>query len=671
MRSRRKAALAASGYAQEERRRKWLAQYDAQTDYDEFMISSSASLACDVERSRRVCAADVEIKSEDADADDAERADELGDLLFFDPAGPTALYGIDPVPPDTSARSRNRKATDPNKPSRIVRRLEKTSAGCEFLLCEWKRLRALAETGFWLAPDRFRAARMLGRQPVDALEHREVAMIFVASRGIIRLGKNEFDDLRGDMDEHALDLFMLRVKARFSDLFHDSTVAECRKVLIDLADEHITRLSSKCARHIKKATANAARTIDKMGEDQSPKGASATQLELKCMNTIKRLMAPYQKEREDRPKGGGRRAAGCPDEGRKVRAEWGGGGGETYGRADGGDPPGARDPRRTERGGEPSGGRARADEWERTMEELDESDIRACGGYLPLGRAVLDGGTLGETENEGGLDSGTRVEEGSDVDAGGDDLLRGVVIADCGEAFPARRPPTSAFGGTSPTRGEGAGGESVTNEANFNENVNSSNFYTSIGVTTNSGVDSRLDKGEIDHDLVGGENDCGEAFRECRPPTAACGGTSPTRGEGKQRSVGEAAPTQSVGARGIENSSAERGETIRTRELLTAACDGTSAPRGEETVADGHTTTASGDGGDSFPAREPPTTDCDGTSAPSGEEDDELRELQQQLAIETVKRQARAGPMAEAIRDLLASSPEAMEVLKPFIPRAP
>ncbi len=618
LRSRRKAALAASGYAQEERRRKWLAQYDAQTDYDEFMISSSASLACDVERSRRVCAADVEIMSEDADADDAERADELGDLLFFDPAGPTALYGIDPIPPDTSAPSRNRKATDPNKPSRIVRRLEKTSAGCEFLLREWKRLRSLAETGFWLAPDRFRAARMLGRQPVDALEHREVAMIFVASRGIVRLGKNEFDDLRGDMDEHALDLFMLRVKARFSDLFHDSTVAECRKVLIDLADEHITRLNSKCARHLKKATANAARTIDKMGDDQSPKGASATQLELKCMNTIKRLMAPYQKERKDKPRGGGKRAAGCPDEGRKVRGEWGaeraercgpggrsgGGGEETCGRADGGvrDPRrtergdggrsgrggeetcgradgGVRDPRRTERGGEPSGGRARADEWERTLEELDESDIRACGGYLPLGRAGLDGGTLGETENEGGLDSGTRVEEGSDVDAGGDDLLRGVVIADCGEAFPARRPPTSAFGGTSPTRGEGAGGESVTNEANFDENVNSSNVSTEIGITTNSGVDSGLDKGGIDGNFDGGENDggddFGEGFRVCRPPTAAFGGTSPTGGEGED--------AVDVGGDDLLRGAviADCGEAVRVRRPPTAACGGTSPTRGE------------------------------------------------------------------------------------------
>ena len=143
-----------------------------------------------------------------------------------------------------------------------------------------------------------------------------------------------------------------------------------------------------------------------------------------------------------------------------------------------------------------------------------------------------------------------------------------------------------------------------------------------------------------------------EAFRVCRPPTAACGGTSPTRGEGK-RGVGEAAPTQSVGARGIENSSSERGGTSHTRRAAATA------------VGEPHTTV----GGDSFPVRRPPTAACGGTSPTRGEE--ELRELQAQLAIETVKRQARAGPMADAIRDLLASSPEAMELLKPFLPRGP
>ena len=134
------------------------------------------------------------------------------------------------------------------------------------------------------------------------------------------------------------------------------------------------------------------------------------------------------------------------------------------------------------------------------MEELDESDIRACGGFLPLGRTGLASGTLGQTENGTGLAGGT--VEGSDVDAG--------------------------FGGVLPETGETASGESVTNEANCHEELKSSNYIANIGITTNSGVDSGLDKGEIDHDFDGGEIDGGEALRVCRPPTAACGGTSPT-----------------------------------------------------------------------------------------------------------------------------------------------
>ncbi len=155
----------------------------------------------------------------------------------------------------------------------------------------------------------------------------------------------------------------------------------------------------------------------------------------------------------------------------------------------------------------------------------------------------------------------------------------------------------AGFGGVLPETGEMASGESVTNEANFDENVNSSNFSTDIGLTTNSGVDSGLDKGEIDHDFDGGETDCGEAFRECQSPT--------------------------------------------------------------EDAGEPHTT----DCGDFSPVRRPPTTACGGTSPTGGAE-----EL---LAIETVKRQARAGPMADAIRDSLASSPEAMELLKEFLPRGP
>ena len=117
----------------------------------------------------------------------------------------------------------------------------------------------------------------------------------------------------------------------------------------------------------------------------------------------------------------------------------------------------------------------------------------------------------------------------------------------------------------------------MTNEPERDEEVKSSNYITHIGITTNSGVDSGLDKGGIDGDFDGGETaddaDCGEALRGSAPTAARCdrGRRCATPGcGGDERSVGEAAPTQSVGARGIENSSSERGETFRTRRPPTA-----------------------------------------------------------------------------------------------------
>ena len=249
------------------------------------------------------------------------------------------------------------------------------------------------------------------------------------------------------------------------------------------------------------------------------------------------------------------------------------------------------------------------------------------------------------------------------VDVVGDDLLRGAVIADCGEAVRVRRPPTAACGGTSPTSVDGARDESVTNEPERDEEVKSSNHITNIGITTNSDVDSGLDKSEVDSNFDGGETaddaECGEAFGPPRPP--AVGGETPGDGDRRlggaeaTRSVGEAAPTQSVGARGVEKSSSEKGETFRARRPPTAACGGTSPTGGEgmtneperdEEVKSSNYITHIGittnscvdsgldkgeidgdfDGGETecgeaFRVCRPPTAACGGTSPTRGEED--------------------------------------------------
>ena len=155
------------------------------------------------------------------------------------------------------------------------------------------------------------------------------------------------------------------------------------------------------------------------------------QYELRCKTSLERGVARFNKQAQDRIKGAGKRVAGRDGSGAEGVETYGHGDGgtsgcprpapnfgrggvhgpraeggrtetgeETYGRGDGGDP-GARDPRRTSgRGGEQPGDgdarRARAEEWERMEQKLDASDIRACGGFLPLGRTGLASGTLTE-----------------------------------------------------------------------------------------------------------------------------------------------------------------------------------------------------------------------------------------------------------------------------------
>jgi hypothetical protein len=306
----------------------------------------------------------------------------------------------------------------------------------------------------------------------------------------------------------------------------------------------------------------------------------------------------------------------------------------------------------------------------------------ACGGTSPTG---------GEVGFEGGDANGGEWGEAS--------VSADVATADCDETLRTRRPPTAACGGTSTTGGE----ESCTNEPELHEDVSCSQAQEIVEVTVDSGGESRLDNVA---DLLGAggreapEVGDPEFVEEVRVGDEAAGEDVPRLGAGQTtRSVGEAVAKRSLGTRRVEDSRLESGSTFRTRRPPTAACGGTSPTGGEvgvgaeagngsadcgegfrtrrpPTAACGGTSTTGGevgvgaeagngsaDCGEAVRTRRPPTAACGGTSTTGGEE-----EL---LAVETVKRQARAGPMADAIRDLLASSPEAMEVLKPFLPGSP
>ena len=134
----------------------------------------------------------------------------------------------------------------------------------------------------------------------------------------MRLGETGFEDLLSDMSPVALERLVLRVKARFGDLFFDWTEGEYREMLIDLIDENVEKLQTQLQWHkTQNGRCGGDRKSDELGFDYSPRGASMRQYELRCKTSFERGVARFNKQAQDRIKGAAKRVAGRDGWGRK------------------------------------------------------------------------------------------------------------------------------------------------------------------------------------------------------------------------------------------------------------------------------------------------------------------------------------------------------------------
>ena len=110
----------------------------------------------------------------------------LGRRLFWDRRGPLELYPHFPLKDQLLADKKPRTsfsglADDPDDPERLLIQLERSEAGCLWLLQQWAELRdILDEDLLWQSIDRFKAIRLLGRQPTDAADFSDVTTIYLA-----------------------------------------------------------------------------------------------------------------------------------------------------------------------------------------------------------------------------------------------------------------------------------------------------------------------------------------------------------------------------------------------------------------------------------------------------------------------------------------------------------
>ncbi len=316
LRSKKVEMMREDSYAFENRLNKWLAIGDAQSDVDEYLIFRNVSLSFDVDRAGNARFQRCKSLIENSDEVELTEIHELGArLFFFEPAGPTPLFGNLPTFAETKKTSRNREAVNPNDPAVLVRRMERSEAGVRYLCDCWEALRRqLAFPNFWQSQDRLKAVRLLGRDLVDH-EDRRVAEIFVASHGLNPVRKNEFDDLLGDLDEDQRDRFRKGLVERWPDLFRARDKAECRQILLDLVDRNIERLNAKLDVHEANAEAVAEQAFARLNFDPSPEGVALRNQQMKSLNALFRGMENYRKHKR-RAKGRGKRAGSGGRQGR-------------------------------------------------------------------------------------------------------------------------------------------------------------------------------------------------------------------------------------------------------------------------------------------------------------------------------------------------------------------
>ena len=168
----------------------WTITLEPRDEVERYLVERAVNVSIQLDRADRAWAARLEVEriaggsgSTNALADEVVR---LGRRLFWDPRGPIALYPFfDPMIGDPPRCSWMPEVDYPLDPPRLVGQLESSALGCAWLLDRWRELRELLEDGLaWQAPDRFKAIRLLGRQPLHAAEDDRVLTIYLASRAI-------------------------------------------------------------------------------------------------------------------------------------------------------------------------------------------------------------------------------------------------------------------------------------------------------------------------------------------------------------------------------------------------------------------------------------------------------------------------------------------------------
>jgi hypothetical protein len=293
--------------ALEDRRAAWTASLLPSDDVERRIVEDAVVSTWQQDRARRAQIARLNLNilnhGVDQTQTNEEEVQELGRRLFVDRLGPLPFYPTGCDYDDTDdvrfkTTSFDDEEDDLDRPGLLVLRLQATLLGCEWLLGQWAALKAILDRGQpWLSSDKLKAVRLLGKQPFDVIDDRDVALVFLASFVLKGDSGQWCSEIFTEMNRADIKRFVQNAADRQLGSLKPENATKAREALLGIIERATERLNSKADNHRVRAELEATLAGDLLAFDDSPAGERLRRYELAHGRSVARALDSLHKHR--------------------------------------------------------------------------------------------------------------------------------------------------------------------------------------------------------------------------------------------------------------------------------------------------------------------------------------------------------------------------------------
>ncbi len=274
-------------------------------------------------RSVKAETARLAARIEAAPDEELDQIDDLFARLFHDTRVPNVISGAIPYNHIGTRTSHCGQAINPDEPAKLLRKICSSVIGCERLLACWQELRELLEPGrAWQGNHKFKAVRMLGKQPTDVLNSREIADLYVACWSIHSPRSHAYAEIRSDLGRFEFKHFRRRVRATWTDMMNALDEDNSRRVLVAIVERAMAQVKEKAAVAQERAERDAARRADCLSFDGSHEAELLRRYTTSSHRQFVRSLNEFFKVRKETEESGGELELAADERAERSSDSW-------------------------------------------------------------------------------------------------------------------------------------------------------------------------------------------------------------------------------------------------------------------------------------------------------------------------------------------------------------